>query len=140
MSQVCYKNRKGDAEDEFSRFSSFTLNHTTLRKLLVNYGEYPSKYRMLIWRFLLNIPENKESFEVLYSKGIHFTQYSLHKRYPISNSSIFRKIQRIISAMANLSPIFGAVEYLPELIFPFLKVFNQSSSTIFEIVLTFFGM
>lgn len=88
---------------------------------------------------MLQLPENKEHFEVLYSKGIHFTQYSLHQRYPISNSSIFRKIQRIISALANLSPIFGTVDYLPEVLFPFLKVFNQSSCSIFEIIATFFG-
>jgi len=116
-----------------------TMDQKTLKKLLLNYGEYPSKYRMMIWRYLLCLPENKEAFDVLYTKGIHFTQYHLHKRYPISNSSVFRKIQRILSALANLSPVFGTIDYLPEIIFPFIKVFNQSSQTIFEMILSFFG-
>ncbi|KAL9658438.1 hypothetical protein ABK040_005982 [Willaertia magna] len=118
--------------------ANIPLNFKTLKKLLFNYGEYPGKYRMLIWRFILCLPENKEAFDILYQRGIHYTQYNLHKRYPITNTTILRKIQRIISALTNLSPVFGTVDYLPELVFPFIKVFGNSVISVFEVVLTFF--
>lgn len=32
----------------------------TLKRLLLNYGQYPAKHRLLIWRFLLRLPENRQ--------------------------------------------------------------------------------
>lgn len=36
----------------------------TLQELLLAYGEYPSKYRLLVWDFLLRLPHNSNAFQV----------------------------------------------------------------------------
>ena len=35
-----------------------------LQELLLAYGEYPAKYRLLVWDFLLRLPHNSEAFQV----------------------------------------------------------------------------
>lgn len=35
-----------------------------LQELLLTYGEYPAKYRLLVWDFLLRLPHNSEAFQV----------------------------------------------------------------------------
>jgi WD40 repeat protein len=38
------------------------LNRHRLRALLGSFGQFPSKHRLLVWRFLLKLPENHEAF------------------------------------------------------------------------------
>ena len=61
------------------------LNKKKLKYLLKNYGEYPEKYRLLIWRFLLQLPENIEAYQSLVMKGPHASTVSLSEQYPISD-------------------------------------------------------
>ena len=35
-----------------------------MQELLLAYGEYPAKYRLLVWDFLLRLPHNSEAFQV----------------------------------------------------------------------------
>ncbi len=35
-----------------------------LQELLLAYGEYPAKYRLLVWDFLLRLPHKSEAFQV----------------------------------------------------------------------------
>jgi hypothetical protein len=71
-----------------------TLNMTSLKQLLLTYGEYPAKYRTLIWRYILCLPENQGAYDVLSTKGVHPVQQDLYKRYPIENSVMFRKLEK----------------------------------------------
>ena len=47
------------------------LSKKKLKKLLADFGEYPERYRVMIWKTLLQIPENKEAFEAITDLGIH---------------------------------------------------------------------
>ena len=47
------------------------LNRQELRQVLIGYGEFPARYRLLIWRHLLKIPENESSFAALVDRGRH---------------------------------------------------------------------
>lgn len=40
------------------------LDTMALQELLLAYGEYPAKYRLLVWDFLLRLPHNSEAFQV----------------------------------------------------------------------------
>ncbi len=71
-----------------------TLNMTSLKQLLLTFGEYPSKYRTLIWRFVLCLPENQTAYDVVDAKGTHPVLMDLHKRYPIDNGIMFRKVEK----------------------------------------------
>jgi hypothetical protein len=80
-----------EASDEGQRI---TLNMKSLKQLLLTYGEYPAKYRTLIWRYVLCLPENQGAYDVLSAKGSHPVQQDLYKRYPIDNSVMFRKLEK----------------------------------------------
>jgi len=42
---------------------------------------------------------------------------------------------RILSALAHWSPIFLQVEYLPQIVFPFLKVIPNDDLYVFELIM-----
>ncbi|XP_055965788.1 TBC1 domain family member 31 isoform X2 [Sorex fumeus] len=112
------------------------LNKKRLQILLKGYGEYPMKYRMFIWRSLLQLPENHTAFSSLVDKGVHTAFLSLHKNYPIKSRKLLRVLQRTLSALAHWSAIFGDTPYLPLLAFPFVKLFQNNQLICFEVVAT----
>ncbi|XP_076826791.1 TBC1 domain family member 31 isoform X2 [Brachyhypopomus gauderio] len=110
------------------------LNKKRLQTLLRTFGEYPAKYRMFIWRSLLRLPENHAAYSSLTEKGLHCSCVSLHERYPIKSPKLQRGLQRVLSALAHWSAIFGETEYLPLLVFPFVKLFPNNPLVCFEVV------
>ncbi|XP_028392859.1 TBC1 domain family member 31-like [Dendronephthya gigantea] len=122
-------------EDEQSTVSD-GLSHSRLKAILKGYGEYPAKYRMFIWRSLLELPENHAAFCSLVDKGTHSAFVRLHENYPIKSRKLLRILQRILSALAHWSAVFGETEYLPLLVFPFVKLFQNNQLICFEVVAT----
>lgn len=138
--------------------SSKLLQPHKLKSLLRAQGEYPERYRLLIWRFLLRIPENRELYAALtqatsppffyrshpdvvhplslLQKGIHEAYVKLDERYPLKERRLFRRLQRILSCLAHWSPLFSEVEFLPSMVFPFVRLFPADDAVVFEIVCT----
>ncbi|XP_037358020.1 TBC1 domain family member 31 isoform X5 [Talpa occidentalis] len=112
------------------------LNKKRLQVLLKGYGEYPMKYRMFIWRSLLQLPENHTAFSNLVDKGVHVAFLNLQKSYPIKSRKLLRVLQRTLSALAHWSAIFSDTPYLPLLAFPFVKLFQNNQLICFEVVAT----
>lgn len=112
------------------------LNMERLTAILKGYGEYPSKYRMFIWRSVLRLPENHTAYAALVDKGTHPAYVNLQEDYPIKSRKLLRVLQRILSALAHWSPIFGETQYLPVLAFPFVKLFQNNHLVCFEIIAT----
>lgn len=108
------------------------INHARVQSLLQTYGQYPEKYRLLIWRFLLCLPENKEAFVNLCSKGNHMAFVRLHEKYPLQNQRLSQRLLRILSALTYWCPVLGEVSYLPALVFPFVKMFPTDDLSAFE--------
>lgn len=46
---------------------------------------------------------------------------------------------RVLSALAHWAAIFGEVEYLPLVAFPFVKLFQNNAMLCFEVVATVIG-
>jgi len=112
------------------------LNKKRLQVLLKGYGEYPMKYRMFIWRSLLQLPENHTAFSSLEDKGVHVAFLNLQKKYPIKSRKLLRVLQRTLSALAHWSAIFSDTPYLPLLAFPFVKLFQNNQLICFEVIAT----
>ncbi|KAG9275942.1 TBC1 domain family member 31 isoform X1 [Astyanax mexicanus] len=112
------------------------LSKKRLRTLLKAFGEYPEKYRMFIWRSLLRLPENHAAYNSLTNKGVHSAFLCLQERYPIKSHRLQRGLQRVLSALAHWSSIFGEAEYLPLVAFPFVKLFQNNPLICFEVVAT----
>lgn len=112
------------------------LNKGKLMSILKGYGEYPTKYRMFIWRCLLELPENHAAYSSLLDRGTHPSYLTLHKKYPIKSRKLLRVLQRALSALAHWTSIFGETKYLPGLVFPFVKMFQNNQLVTFEILAT----
>ncbi|XP_029447827.1 TBC1 domain family member 31 isoform X2 [Rhinatrema bivittatum] len=112
------------------------LSKSRLLALLLGFGEYPAKYRMFIWRSLLQLPENHVALSSLIDKGTHGAFVHLHKEYPIKSMKLLRILQRTLSALAHWSAIFSETPYLPLLAFPFVKLFQNNQLICFEVVAT----
>jgi hypothetical protein len=50
---------------------------------------------------------------------------------------MINKLARICSALAHWSPLFAEVEYLPDIVFPFLKIIKADDLVLFEVVMSF---
>ncbi|NWW87229.1 TBC31 protein, partial [Rhynochetos jubatus] len=112
------------------------LNKKRLRAVLKGFGEYPAKYRMFIWRSLLQLPENHLAFSSLVDKGTHSAFVNIRNEYPIKSRKLLRILQRTLSALAHWSAIFAETPYIPLLAFPFVKLFQNNQLICFEVVAT----
>ncbi|XP_074540281.1 TBC1 domain family member 31 [Halichoeres trimaculatus] len=112
------------------------LNKKRLVAMLKAFGEYPAKYRMFVWRSLLCLPENHAAYSSLTDKGLHSSYLTLQDKYPIKSHKLQRGLQRVLSALAHWAAIFGEVEYLPLVAFPFVKLFQNNPMLCFEVVAT----
>ncbi|KFQ79499.1 TBC1 domain family member 31, partial [Phaethon lepturus] len=112
------------------------LNKKRLQALLRGFGEYPAKYRMFVWRSLLQLPENHLAFSSLIDKGTHGAFVNIQNEYPIKSRKLLRVLQRTLSALAHWSAIFAETPYIPLLAFPFVKLFQNNQLICFEVVAT----
>ncbi|TDH72853.1 hypothetical protein CCR75_008940 [Bremia lactucae] len=108
------------------------VNRTRLVGSLKINGKFPKKYRVLVWRFLLRLPKNEDAFRSLVAKGKHPNFARLKDHYPLQDSRTFRRLHRILSAIAYYCPAFGVVSYLPAVVYPFVKIFRQNDLAAFE--------
>jgi hypothetical protein len=66
---------------------------------------------------------------------VHPALKNLHKKYPINSYRLYNKLIRTLSALGYWCPIFLDVEYLPSIIFPFIKMIPNDDLLVFEIVM-----
>uniref|UniRef100_A0A663N4B1 TBC1 domain family member 31 n=1 Tax=Athene cunicularia TaxID=194338 RepID=A0A663N4B1_ATHCN len=71
------------------------LNKKRLQALLKGFGEYPAKYRMFVWRSLLQLPENHLAFSSLIDKGTHSAFVNIQNEYPIKSRKLLRVLQSL---------------------------------------------
>lgn len=110
----------------------------TLQLYLQAHDRFPEKYRLFIWKNLLQLPENKEAFNNLIKRGIIEEFHDLYKKFQLNSESLFRKLQRITSALVVYSPVLIKVPFLHDLTFPLIKLFSFNELWCFETILSFF--
>ena len=113
------------------------LSHKKLGRILHGYGSYPERYRSFIWRALLEIPGNEACFTTLVQRGVHPNWKNIGEKFQIKSPRLIRILEKIVSALAYWSEIFAELEYLPMLVFPFVKVFQHNHLVCFEVVATY---
>ena len=69
------------------------------------------------------------------NRGVHPAFKSLHKRFPVDSYRLYNKLVRILSAIGYWSPIFLEIEYLPQIVFPFLKIIPNDDLFVFELLM-----
>jgi len=113
------------------------LSKPYLAKWLGKHGCFPANQRTQIWRFLLELPTNSKSFNALISKGIHPKYENFFEQYPRTELSI--KVQEMLSCLAFHNEAFTKIDFLPDIILPFVRVFGENEIICFEIILSFFA-
>lgn len=105
--------------------------------ILVEFKSYPEKYRSLIWVSMLELPRNYLVFSTLLDKGMHSAFEGLKEVLKLSDGSLLKTLQGTLSCLAHWAPFLSSIEYLPELIFPFVKFFHSNRLLCFEVAVTF---
>lgn len=103
------------------------LNMKRLMLILKEFGEYPEKYRTLIWSTILKLPANKNAYVALASKVTRgrFTMNTL-RSLPLADKSKASLLAMTIDCLLQWCPLLIQSLFLPNLIFPFLIVFQVS--------------
>jgi len=81
--------------------------------MLDHFGEFPNKYRLLTWKYLLQLPLNSKAFNALVQNGIHTAYRNLGQTY---NGKKLFKLQKIMSALAVWCPLVAHLDFLIEFV------------------------
>lgn len=77
-----------------SKQNTKILSRPKLRGFLNYYGTYPEKHRTMIWRFLLRLPENRESYESMLQMGLHPQIREFRRKFPLKSDSLSRSMEK----------------------------------------------
>ncbi|XP_069951089.1 TBC1 domain family member 31 isoform X3 [Cherax quadricarinatus] len=105
-------------------------------KILQEFKAYPEKYRTLIWLSVLEVPRNYSVFSSLLDKGTHTAFEGLQEVLELPDGALFRALQGTLSCLTHWAPFLASVDYLPEFVFPFIKMFHSNPLLCFEVTLT----
>lgn len=123
-------------KNEIEQKMRICMDSARLRRILMQYGEYPDKFRSIIWRSLLNTPKNRDAYSSLVDKGIHPVYKDIEKQFTIHSSATLKSLKRLLSCLAHWCPLFGVMKFLPGFVFPFVKVLQKDPLLLFECVAT----
>ncbi|OON19770.1 WD domain, G-beta repeat protein, partial [Opisthorchis viverrini] len=112
------------------------LNRGRLRSLLREFGRFPDKYRSFIWRSVLQLPSNTQAFGALVKKGIHPAFVTIPACFRWHQKKSIGVLQKVCSALAFWSPMFGETDWLLMMAYPFVRLFENNTLHAFEVVAT----
>ena len=49
----------------------------------------------------------------------------LEKRFPNHSRRVYGRLSKVLLALANWCPLMGQIEFLPQMVFPFVKIFGD---------------
>jgi hypothetical protein len=113
-----------------------TMPTGRLLPILKEFGEYPEKYRAMIWKTVLKLPQDKSSFARLLKQGPHSCVDNFAKRYSLVDQKALSNLSITVSCLAHWTPIFAYIDFLPKFVFPFLKIFKGDLLLSFELIST----
>ncbi|XP_039956189.1 TBC1 domain family member 31 [Bactrocera neohumeralis] len=112
------------------------LSRDRLLSILREFRWFPCKYRVLIWCALLQLPYNRNEFFQLLKMGTPPIVKQRAKQLPMRDGTLKNALVRIWSCLAHWCPVFAHSKFLPQLIFPFVKLMPRNSLVVFEICVT----
>jgi len=112
------------------------LDSSSLKDVLDTHYCFPSDNRTILWRFLLHLPMNEDQYVILATQEMHPVAKNLSQTLPIKYSTVASHLSRILSCLYYFHPPLAECDWLPSLVFPFLKIFQRDSLITFEIIVT----
>ncbi|XP_023936242.2 TBC1 domain family member 31 [Bicyclus anynana] len=136
VTHKCVTNKQSATKVEVEEKMRLCMDSARLRRILMQYGEYPDKFRSIIWRSLLVTPKNKKAYTALIDRGIHPAYKDIEKQFTIHSSVTLKNLKRLLSCLAHWCPLFAVMKFLPSFVFPFVKVLQKDPLLLFECVAT----
>lgn len=123
------------------------ISRNRLLPILKDFGEYPEKYRQTIWKTIMRLPQDSKAFITLLKQHNHHhcapAASVLHPcvapydiQFPLHDQKMLRNLKKIVSCLAYWSNLFAHLSFVPEFVFPFLKLWPNESECCFETVAT----
>ena len=112
------------------------LNRQMLVAIISNHHRFPSEHRVVVWRYLFKLPMNKKQYTLFASQQRHPAIRALALNLPVRYQIISNRLMRLLSVLTYWHPPLGECDWLPGLVFPFLRIFERDSLISFEFVLT----
>lgn len=117
------------------------LTRQRLLSILSEYGEYPEHYRQIIWKSMLQLPNNTDAYCNLMEKGEHLCTRTYGQSLFVFDPVLQKKVKRIVSYLCNWSKILSVSfcsedHFLPYFVFPFVKLCSNNLLMCFELVAT----
>ncbi|EDW73950.1 uncharacterized protein Dwil_GK21641 [Drosophila willistoni] len=112
------------------------LKPDRLKAMLKEYGCYPEKYRFLIWTSLLDLPFNKTEFQGLLKLGPPLKIKNQAKELKIRQEAHRRGVIKIWSCLSQWCKVFAYAEFMPHLIYPFVRQLPKNSLVCFELLVS----
>ncbi|XP_005176828.1 TBC1 domain family member 31 [Musca domestica] len=122
----------GKFQDEIKKL----LTPHRLQQILQEFHCYPAKYRSLIWCSLLVLPHNKVQYSDLVQMGTPPTIARRCRSINMKNDTLKRALIKCWSSLSQWCKVLAHSEILPDLIFPFVKIFQQNHLVAFEVCMT----
>lgn len=117
------------AEDNLKAVRQVVKEELKLKRLipiLKEFGEYPEKFRKLIWATIMELPNNKKAYIDLSNKAPHEAMFDMLKNDPILNKCKTSLLGTTLSCLLYWSPILKECSFLPKIVHPFVNVFHVS--------------
>lgn len=90
----------------------------------------------MIWKTILKLPQNANSFARLLKRDRHSCVANYDKRYSLVDQKALSSLSKIVSCLAHWATVFGYVDFLPQFVFPFLRVCKGDLLLCFELMAT----
>eukprot|EP00210_Caulerpa_lentillifera_P003198 g3055.t1 len=114
-----------------------------LNKLVLLHGQFPNKYRRLVWTKLLQLPNNNLAFHELQSRKLPESAFNLFpcfsEQVHSKKSRIDRQQQRSLLNLVKLNQVFAKVAFIEDFIRPFVIQFSYNDQITFEAIVTVLG-
>lgn len=146
---MLYEEEREDDHPGDGQGASFAENFHKLRGYLKRFGCYPSSHRAIIWRYMLGLPHTSHTtavYAALARKPQHHCVSAFLEGLPLpqTQADVQKRLEKTISMLAWHSSVFGILECLPAILYPFVHVLYDSDNvalslqTIVEVALIFF--
>ena len=113
-----------------------------LRDYLTVNGCFADKYRVIAWKFLLNLPNLKGVYDHHQRKGIHpqwerkLNSHSMGTDVILDvHSRSKQRLLRILSLLSHWCTLCQHIEFLPSFIYPFVRLYGKKEIECFECIL-----
>ncbi|XP_061390286.1 TBC1 domain family member 31 [Musca vetustissima] len=131
-----FKLPSNEMDTKFQEEIKKLLTPHRLQQILQEFHCYPPKYRSLIWCSLLVLPYNKLQYNDLLQMGTPPTIAQRCRHLNMKNDTLKRALIKCWSSLSQWCKVLAYSEMLPDLIFPFVKCFQQNHLVAFEICMT----